>query len=214
VTFAEIQFEHQTPEYPWADARMERLAFKDCAVRAALSGLGCHREHDAQVPATVPVTAFYETQGGLMDAHARAFDFFAQNVARYEARALACLYEVGKEVVKEGLSFHGSPGYERFTRGLPEFIAKYRLDTHDGIVNQVSWASLSLYECGLDDRGLISLDFHCGWDEEHGISLLMHDARLVAVSCLSDFSNQGGGLLAQARYIQKRCGSAYDIALL
>ena len=212
MTFAELQFVHRTPQFPWAEAAIEKVAFRECAVRAMLDEVGSHYEND-YVSEAARLLAFYETRGQLVDEHAQACDWFFQNIGRYEARALSCLYSIARGVVKEASDCHISGWGGHFSEGLPGFIEKYFLDAPAGIVNLVEWKGLSVFDHGFDGRGLITLDFSCGWDEEHGVSLLMHDARLIEVSGLADFANRGDSLIAVAKDRQRNCSYSYDIAL-
>ncbi len=212
VIFADIKFTHMAPRFPWAEASIERIAFRDCAARAGISEIGSHYEND-YVSDTVTVKALYEIQGELVDEHAGAFDYFVQNLASYEARALAYLHQIAKSVVQEALISHASHGMDRFSEGLPKFIEKYDLDKAEGIRNLISWEGLTVFDHGFLGRGVITLDFNCGWDEEHGVSLLMHDARLIAAGARADFSNRGDAMLDHAKYLQRICPGHYDILL-
>src|SRR5262249_17296878 len=52
----------------------------------------------------------------------------------------------------------------------------------DGIQELVELCAIHFLEETKDKESYITVDFGCCWDEEHGISVLMHHGRVVAIS--------------------------------
>ena len=67
--------------------------------------------------------------------------------------------------------------------------------------------SIGLLDDGFDDCGFSYYDFASGWDEEHGISILMHRSDVLAAGGISEFCNRGSELIGHVRAIQ-----AYDLS--
>lgn len=68
---------------------------------------------------------------------------------------------------------------------------------------QVELTSITLIDDGIDEIGFSCFDFSVGWDDEHGISVLMHKDNVLAASCCGDFSNRGPNLIPHAKAIQE-----------
>lgn len=78
---------------------------------------------------------------------------------------------------------------------------------------QISLTEISLFDTDIDGHGLFTLDFAVGWDEEHGVSVLMHRNKVIATSSLADFTCRGDSLLSHAKCIQQFDFSEGDLRL-
>ncbi|QDV87523.1 DUF6985 domain-containing protein [Planctomycetes bacterium TBK1r] len=67
---------------------------------------------------------------------------------------------------------------------------------------QIALADISLFDTELNGHGLFTLDFAVGWDEEHGVSVLMCRNKVIATSSCADFTCRGDSLLDHAKCIQ------------
>jgi len=92
-------------------------------------------------------------------------------------------------------------------QGNEEWTNEKSLDT------QIELIGINLLDRGFDEIGFSLFDFAVGWDEEHGVSILMHRNRVLAASGLGDFTNRGENLIAHARSIQAYNFTAGDLKL-
>lgn len=218
MKFSEIKFKRDG-DYPWSEGKMARIAFKDCENRLTLDEDGyfyAAEDDEVDRPQKVIVTAYHEVAGKLVDHHRTAFEHFIENASAYETRLLKYLGDIAAENIKSALAVK-SWRQELMLfligkGGLKSFIKKHSLDAPDGIKKQIVWTGLGLYDQGIDGVGLITVDFHCGWDDEHGISVLMHKGKVLCHGGLADYSNRGDSLLETAKCDQSHC-KGYDLKL-
>jgi hypothetical protein len=81
-------------------------------------------------------------------------------------------------------------------------IAKNQLDTIEGVKKQVKLIEIGFLEQEKNEHAYVSFDFNCGWDEEHGVSVLMHKNQVLAISGCADFYHRGEGLEAHVEILQ------------
>lgn len=93
-------------------------------------------------------------------------------------------------------------GDEALKKNFDEAIAKHQLDTTEGVRKQVELSEIGFLEQGKDEHSYVSFDFDCGWDDEHGISILMHQDKVLAISSCADFYHRGEGLEAHINITQ------------
>jgi hypothetical protein len=77
-----------------------------------------------------------------------------------------------------------------------------RWDDESALDSQIELTGIGLVDDGFDDVGFSIFDFAVGWDDEHGISILMHKSHVLAASSQADFTNRGANLIPHAKYIQ------------
>ena len=195
-------------DYPWFEAAISRLIFKDCSVQIVFTE-DYFDDYDADQPepleSTAPLTAFVEVTGKLNEFHERAYNHFIQNTSAYENRLRDYLFAKTQQILSAAIAFADTPK-------LRNFIKEHALDTPAGLNKQIEWYGLTLFDHGWDGIGFITMDFKCGWDEEHGLSILMHRDKIIAESGLADFGNRGDSVIEHAKCIQSFT-SGYDIAL-
>jgi len=187
---------------------MDRVIFKDCAIQImfdtwGVSGEAVGRPGGAEKP--VNLTVYHGRAGGTVDPHRAAFSHFIENTKKYEDRLLAYFLAAVNKVADAAVENTQDPGLEGQ-------MAEYSLRSLDGVKKLISWSGLVLYDHGWDGVGFVTMDFECSWDEEHGISLLMHKDKIIAESGLADFTNRGDFLIAHAKCIQG-FSDGYDIQL-
>jgi hypothetical protein len=195
-------------DYPWFEAKMPRLIFKDCGVQIVLQEdyFDDYEADEIDRPnATTDLTANVEVAGRINEFHEGAYNHFVQNAAAYEKRVRDYLFVKTQENLAAARAFEDTPK-------LRAFIKKHALDTPAGLSKQIEWTGLTLYDHGWESIGLITMDFNCGWDEEHGISILMHRNGIIAEGSLAEFSNRGDSLVEHAKETQSYT-TGYDIVL-
>jgi hypothetical protein len=62
-------------------------------------------------------------------------------------------------------------------------------------IKQTSLLGITILSCVHDGVNFMAFDFNVGWDEEHGISILMHQDKILGTAGISEFTNCGDGLL-------------------
>lgn len=86
-------------------------------------------------------------------------------------------------------------------------------DDKSVLKKQISITSISLCDTEIDGHGVITLDFEVGWDEEHGVSILMCRNKVIAASGSADFTGRGKSLLGHAKCIQDFSYSEGDLRI-
>ena len=81
-------------------------------------------------------------------------------------------------------------------------IAENQLDTTEGVKKQVKLIEIGFLEQEKNEHAYVSFDFKCGWDDEHGVSVLMHKSQVLAISTAADFYHCGEGLEAHVEILQ------------
>jgi hypothetical protein len=195
-------------DYPWFEAKISRLIFKDCSVQIMFepdyfSDYGA--DETEPLERTVPLTAQVEVTGKLNQFHEGAYNHFIENALSYEKRLFEYLFVRTQQNIAAAIAAAD-------TRELRAFIKKHKLETPVGLKKQIEWFGLTLYDHGWDSVGFITMDFRCGWDEEHGVSILMHRDKIIADSGLADFSSRGDSVIEHAKCIQSFT-TGYDIVL-
>jgi hypothetical protein len=204
MRFEKLKFK-PVDDCPWLEAAMDRVIFKDCAVSIALEPDGLFMDYEEEQDDHIEVTAYVEVAGKMTDCHKTAFDHFIQNAAAYEERILRYLFAISSRNAGAAVEADDS-------RKLQAFIKKHSLHEMAGLKKQIDWIGLGLFDHGLDGVGFITLDFRCGWDPEHGVSILMHRDKVIAEGGLAEWSNRGDSLIESAKYTQGYT-DGYDIKL-
>jgi hypothetical protein len=205
MRFEEIKFKREEEGDPWLQASMGRNVFKDCAIRVMLDPSGLFDDYPENQEESVRLAAYCEIAGKIVACHKAAFNHFMENAPRYETRLLNYLLAKAKENLTAAIEAEDSPK-------LQAFIKKHSLRDVSGLNKQISWCGLGLFDHGWEDIGFVTLDFHCSWDVEHGISILMHRDRIIAEGGLAEWSNRGDALIESAKCTQSYT-TGYDIKL-
>jgi len=195
-------------DYPWLETKIPRLIFKDCSIQIVLEELYFQDYGAGKVKPPKPtaaLTAQIEVTGKLNEFHEGAYNHFIQNAPSYEKRLLDYFFTKTEQNIATAIAAEDTPK-------LRAFIKKHGLDTPEGVKKQTAWSGITLYDHGWDVVGLITMDFDCGWDEEHGLSILMHRDKIIAEGGLAEFTNRGDGLIDAAKYNQSYT-TGYDIVL-
>lgn len=125
---------------------------------------------------------------GPSAAQEAAFRWVTADPNRVARTVLQALLPAVQECVRQGREAATEPDTRR---AFDEAVARYRLDTVDGIREQVELTGISLLEQERDGFAYVVFEFNCGWDEEHGASVLLHEGRVLAASIGGDFANRG-----------------------
>jgi hypothetical protein len=195
-------------DYPWFEGEIPRLIFQDSVVQIVFMEdyFDDYTVEGIDPPnAKARVTASVEVTGKLNEFHEGAYNNFIENPGSYEKRIRDYLLAKIEMNLTRAIAFSDTPK-------LRPFIKKFGLNTPAGLNKQIEWTGITLYDHGWDSIGFITMDFKCGWDEEHGISILMHRNKIIAEGGLGEFSNCGTGLIETAKYTQSYA-TGYDVAL-
>jgi len=191
-----------------ANTTMERIIFRHSPVKLWLDLDGNFHESEndeSDSPSLVDLSVYAGDAGEVQPAHAQAFNHFVHNASAYEKRLKEHLMSKMREIVDSGIRANDTPE-------LRAFIKDHALRQQRTLNNLVSWIGLGLSDHLYDPVGFISFDFECGWDEEHGFSVLMHMGRVVADSEISAFAC-GGDMLLRAAIEAQGSTNGYDIKL-
>jgi predicted DNA-binding WGR domain protein len=157
-----------------------------------------------QTDGYVAITVHDEKGDGPNDSQRAAFRFLMKNQDQVAARILSGLLRGTKHFS----SFAGGPHEPHVTR--------LGLLTVDGIRELVALCDIHFLEEAKANESYVTAEFGCCWDEEHGISVLVHHGEFVASSVGDDFCGRGtaDNLEAHARYCREHLerGAASDTA--
>jgi hypothetical protein len=134
-----------------------------------------------------------EAGDGPDDPQRAAYRLLMSNQDRVAASILSGLVQGTKYFS----SFSGGP--------FEPHVKRLGLATVDGIRALVVLCSLDFLKEAQDNECYVTAEFGCCWDEEHGISVLMHHGEFVASSGGNDFCGRGTteNLEAHARYCRE-----------
>jgi predicted DNA-binding WGR domain protein len=127
----------------------------------------------------VAVVVDDEAGNGPADPQRAAFRFLTKNQDQVVANILSGLV-FG---MKHYSSFVGSP--------FQPDAERLGLVSVDGVRELVALYEIHFLEQAKDNASYVTAEFSCCWDEEHGISLLIHHGQVVACSVGNDFCNRG-----------------------
>ncbi|PQO42029.1 hypothetical protein C5Y93_27105 [Blastopirellula marina] len=160
------------------------------------------------------ITAFCESGNVPGSLHENAWNFLEANADTIEAN------------LRRKLFVHHMKGYRGFVDEIVPDLDDDELEEWDAIRDAIAWETpiaidsmyeligVGLLEAGLDDCGCCYFDFNCGWDEEHGISILMHKTNVLAADGISGFANCGSELIPCVQAIQQYDLDEGDFSLL
>lgn len=119
--------------------------------------------------------------------HENAFQHLLRNAKQYEAAVCVVLESEIQALIEKALV---SPN----ANDARTLINRYALDRQDAASRLLSFCGLAIFDEGPSDHGFLALDFNCGWDEEHGLSVLMHMGKVLTVGAIGDFEDRAGEL--------------------
>lgn len=134
-----------------------------------------------------------EAGDGPDDPQRAAYRFLMNNQDQVASNILSGLVRGTKYFS----SFRGSP--------VEPHAQRLGLVSVDGIRELVELVDIHFLEQTKDDESYVTAEFGCCWDEEHGISVLIHHGAVVASSGGNDFCGRGSteNLEAHARYCRE-----------
>ena len=185
---------------------IDRCLLGDCGVRSGVREDGIMvakwpwpKEPDT----TLNVAAFADASGQVSLMQKAALDHLVTNAPAYEARILTYFEDVVQRIARQALDADFDE--------VREWLAAVPGRSLPGVRDQLLLDDIYLHSDGWDGIGCITFDFYCGWEEEHGVSLLMHTARVIAEGGRAEFGTCEE-VLGAARGSQK-WQTGFDIAL-
>jgi hypothetical protein len=176
-------------------------ALAACQVRWQLTP-----DEESMVPATsaapevdgfAAITVHDEAGEGPDDSQRAAYRFLMQNEDQVASNVLSGLVRYVR------LSLAGSP--------FQPHVERLGLLSVDGIRDLVELVRIGFLKQDKDNEGYVTVEIGCDWDEEHGISVLLHHGRVLATSVGCDFSHRGSTENLEAT--AQKCREAVDRAL-
>ena len=130
----------------------------------------------------IDITAICENGNIFGKFHELAWEYITQNAQDIESRLCQKLFA------------NHQNAYKGFVEECVTDLDGWELEDWNRIKTKIDWRELSavyhLYELcgisllddGLDDCGFCFFDFKSGWNEEHGMSIVMHRNRILRCS--------------------------------
>lgn len=189
----------------WLTGTIEAPIFRDAAVKVVVcSGEALSFGPSARASETIEIGVHCEVAGQVCELHRNAFRHLMRRPVKYEKRLTRLLKEASDANLHECRSDHDAGRFRAFVR-------QHKLGTLAGVPLQVELNQITFFDSGWDDCGVVAFDFSCGWEAEHGMSVLTHQNRVLACAGSSEFTCRGDSLLSHARLCQSRAN--YDVAI-
>ncbi len=192
-------FEQDADHPDWYHAHADRPVMQTASVRFSLWGDGeCAAEDDRECDEVILITAYCESENGVSSPHEEAWKYIKANTPTIEKELRRKLWAICCE------------NFEEFSESLEPDDADWAAIENaanwkdaSSLDVQVELTGISLFGHGFDEAGFCTFDFDIGWDEEHGLCILMHKDKVLAASCAADFTGRGSSILGHAKCIQE-----------
>lgn len=144
------------------------------------------------------MTAYCENGNGFGSFHEKSWNYLQEHAARVEHELRRKIWSYCVKNYNAFLKYVevDDPDWEEIKSAL--------VWEHEKVLDpQIELWGIDLIDDGLDDTGFIVFDFYVGWDEEHGMSVIMHKERVLAAGGGGEFLNCGVGLISAIKYSQQ-----------
>ena len=186
------------PEFPeWQEWESRTPILRDSCIRYVLHPWKCRIEDDDAASDLITVNSYCENGNGFGAYQENAWSFIVTNPSTIESELRRKLWP---PCLGNYHYFIGEvdPNDEEWTR----IRSVQNWEQPSALDGQVELTSIGLVDDGFDDVGFSLFEFAVGWDEEHGLSVLMHRGYVLAASCGADFTGRGPNLIPHAKSIQ------------
>ena len=134
----------------WA-APLPKLIFRGAKVKVTLNEFEPFGRYQGPRPSGPPAVNVNSECGGAVDDLQRAaFAHFVRRPKTYERRLAQYLTDVSRANIKKV-----APAQD--PAALRAFVKKYGLDAQRGVVAQVRWTGVTLFDQGWDGHGIVTL---------------------------------------------------------
>jgi hypothetical protein len=191
----------QHPRDPyWYEQEIAKPVFKTAVVRYMLYPDGqVFVEPIATPSTTVSASLYCNDHKGISGDSERAWTDILARPEVYEKELTRKLWAISKANFTHFLAAHKKhhpPDRWNEIKHIVDFSTQEALET------QCSLCGITILQPGLDHKSTVAFDFRVGWDPEHGISVLMHDGRVLAASGRGDFCGRADGGVGHAKELQ------------
>lgn len=200
----------QDNDYPeWYHSHAERPVLVDARVKYCIWGGGqCFAEDDRESNDTIALTAYCETGAGFGSVQEACWNYIKSHTDLIEKELRRKLWAICRENFEEFLaSIDGDDTEWLELKDIAEWEHPSSLDL------QVELVGIGMFDHGFDEVGFCTFDFDVGWDEEHGLSILMHKGNVLAASCSADFTGRGASIVGHAKCIQNFAFTEGDLRI-
>lgn len=192
-------FEQDHDHPKWYHSQAVRPVLIGASVKCCIWGNGqIFAEGNRELDELVRVTAYCDTDRGFGSVQENCWNYIKANIEQIETELRRKIWAICRENFEEFL--------ENVEADNPEWLElKYLAKWEDpsSLDVQIELTEIGLFDHGFDEVGFCTFDFDVGWDEEHGLSILMHKGHVLAASSGADFTGRGSSLIGHAKCIQK-----------
>ena len=165
----------------WLETRVSRPVFRDSVMRFSIWEDGQAMEITPPVGVEPTIRVAVESASSSPSRwHESSWDHFEANLNAYEEAMRAVLWPLALRTYRFALD-NPDEGFGLVSKRA-DFESPASLDL------QVALLDIFLYDAGRDGVGYASFEFNVGWDDEHGVSILMHGLTPIGVSSRADFT--------------------------
>ena len=138
------------------------------------------------------VVALYAPSGnGFGRFQERAWEFILANPAAIESALRGKLFAWHRKQLanfREEELPHDK-AYQKYWKTIEQQVA---MDDPTAVDHLFKLTAISLADSGLDDCGFSSFEFQTGWDRDHGLGVVMHRDRVLAVDGMTELIGSPG----------------------
>lgn len=161
----------------------------------------------------VVVSSYSNNGNGFCMYQERAWSFIADEALAVEASLRRKLYALHQKSLKQFIE-EILPDFRRMKNYWNAIEDK--LDWHDSsaVDHLYKLVGVGLVDNGLDECGFSSFEFQTGWDQDHGVGILMHKDRVLAAGGMQEDISRGPELIESIKYVQSYDFDEGDLSLI
>lgn len=195
-------------DFPWWKGRLQYPSLAACRIRFILGWEGevypadPMRNRKAQpLSESVSLMVCDKAATGPTPTQEATYHYLVQHQQAIATAVFTALLPYAIEAI--GVARHEAEE----VGSIEEFDAAIQdnsLDSLEGLRQQIELIEIGFIEEHKDGLAYLSFDFNCGWEEEHGVSVVVHAGTVLVVGGCADFYNRGSGLEAHIEGIRSR----------
>lgn len=164
------------------------------------------RTADSQVPVVI-----YERSEAASDLRQNAWQFILENASAIEKSLVKKLMAIHTRSLTQFLE-EEMPDVPEFQKHWEE-ISRVIPNPEESITSFFKLVGVSLATSGLDECGFVGFEFQSGWDQDHGLEILMHKDRVLVAAGMTELMSPGKSIVESVKATQKYESDPDDLIL-
>lgn len=155
--------------------------------------------------------AMYSDDGRFGEAQELAWNFIIDNVQAIEAALRRKLFAQHLKFREQFLTEELSKREQKYWN---EIQSQVELDEASAIDSLFKLVRIGLADHGLDECGFSSFEFQTGWDQDHGMGILMHKNSVLSAGGMEELICRGHHIVGAVKSVQTYDLDDGDLSLL